>query len=878
MTRNSGGGLPITVFDINHIQVDPKTFTKKRKRTNTACVRCHERKIKCDAGSLPNNTPCRNCVSAGTSCVMHVDGRTRAGPIQVILDTNEGTAGNDDDEGDSGGCGGTSSSIDASDTTHSASQVVSHASHSTRALSPPPPPRTLPPPSAAASVLLLPRLPSPAPRAAADTSVQRFEAYIQDNLGSYAPSFRPSQSGSGHDADTSKTANTSASDAAIAAAVLSSFTPSATHDSYSQSGSDPFLGAAGPAHVNPNGGGSNYSLDSTVYNGNNHNQHTPVSYTAAGAGPATTATATNAVGGERVEVEMGTRATLDWEREVTDLDAADVDYLRAKGAFDLPSADLQADLIDAFFSDVHPTSPVVNRWEFLADFRAGRRQSRLLLFAIFTAAARACRNPALLDAKGTNHASAWRFYRATKALLDTGYERSRLVVVQALLLITWWWDKKDDGGRNMRSCAVDAINTAQSIGMHRWDQYPKQPGQHGNRDKGKGFGKAELGLWKRIWWSCVNRDVGVAVAHGLPCMLSLDDSDVHPLTPHDFNEDPSGAAGGQWASYSEAEVLFMIEQTRVAEALRHIHNQYFVQQKLQLRLTGSIAAREEQLMLGPSVPAPHSGGLKPDNYNDAGLRLCREWLANVPAAVQYDVDDVQGHRFWPAFLHILYYSNIMLRFREVSVSRPATPRAVAEHQYGKARGIAAATMVSKIIRNMRAHGHLLRCTGQLTNSLFNCLLFFLIEGHIAGASNNTAVRDDARRKYTLCLNQLYEFSQLWISASLVHRLFEALQASLFQPNPRASASTSTIAGYDQGHELFPGFRTSSDITQSYMRQLVETEFYHPEPLTAIGVQNQTQPTGESLNAWALPSPDDVWSGLDQPMFGGLPATLDVDTW
>lgn len=53
-------------------------------------------------------------------------------------------------------------------------------------------------------------------------------------------------------------------------------------------------------------------------------------------------------------------------------------------------------------------------------------------------------------------------------MLDTGYEKDKLVRVQALLLITWWWDKKDDGGRNMRACTVDAINTAQSIGMHRW--------------------------------------------------------------------------------------------------------------------------------------------------------------------------------------------------------------------------------------------------------------------------------------------------------------------------------------------------------------------------------------------------------------------------
>ncbi|KAL1903153.1 hypothetical protein Sste5346_000437 [Sporothrix stenoceras] len=717
MTRNAGAGLPITVFDINHVQVDPTTFNKKRKRTNTACVRCHERKIKCDAGRLSRRsgdiddgegilTDQQAHYQATHHVGMHVDGRTRAGPIQAILDngsnnsdnTRDGNDNDDDNEDDGGGGrGGGSSTNDTSETTqsvsqsasHSASQVASHASHSTQGL--PSPSRSLPPPSASASAILLPRLPSPAPRAPADVSVQRFEAYVEDNLGTYAPSFRSSRGGGGGSYDMNMNAsgpsesgnnNTSASDAALAAAVLSSFTPSATtHDSHSNSNNDPFLGAdaSSVSNINPNGGGSNHSVDSTAYtdrnyrsgyasNNNYNNQHTPASYTAIATGSGTGGGGGS--GGERVEVEMGTRATLDWEREVTDLDAADVDYLRAKGAFDLPSADLQADLIDAFFSDVHPTSPVVNRWAFLADFRAGRRQSRLLLFAIFTAAARACRNPALLDARGTNHASAWRFYRATKALLDTGYERSRLVVVQALLLITWWWDKKDDGGRNMRSCAVDAINTAQSIGMHRWDQYPRQ------RDASKA--NVELGLWKRIWWSCVNRDVGVAVAHGLPCMLSLDDSDVHPLTPHDFNEDPTGAAGGQWASYSEAEVLFMIEQTRVAEALRHIHNQYFVQQKLQLRLTGSIAAREEQLGSSfsrrsthhygshaghgttgdahgvPTSSMPGPVGLRPDNYNDAGLRLCREWLANVPAAVQYDVDDVQGHRFWPAFLHILY--------------------------------------------------------------------------------------------------------------------------------------------------------------------------------------------------------------------------------
>ena len=42
--------------------------------------------------------------------------------------------------------------------------------------------------------------------------------------------------------------------------------------------------------------------------------------------------------------------------------------------------------------------------------------------------------------------------------------------IDYLMSVPHWCEvrQKDDGGRNMRSCAVDAINTAQSLGLHRW--------------------------------------------------------------------------------------------------------------------------------------------------------------------------------------------------------------------------------------------------------------------------------------------------------------------------------------------------------------------------------------------------------------------------
>lgn len=155
--------------------------------------------------------------------------------------------------------------------------------------------------------------------------------------------------------------------------------------------------------------------------------------------------------------------------------------------------------------------------------------------------------------------------------------------------------------------------------------------------------------------------MAVAVSHGLPCIISLSDFDVYPLTTEDFIEEPEVAEHLHRYPYQPVEVAFSIEVIRVAEALHHIHQEHFVTQHLQKSMTGSIAEREANLAslrdLGQSpLPAGEKGvriGF-PDDYNDHGIRLCRDWLDRVPQALQYDINDIQKHEFWPAFLHILY--------------------------------------------------------------------------------------------------------------------------------------------------------------------------------------------------------------------------------
>lgn len=186
-----------------------------------------------------------------------------------------------------------------------------------------------------------------------------------------------------------------------------------------------------------------------------------------------------------------------------------------------------------------------------------------------------------------------------------------------------------------------------------------------------------MGVWKRTWWSCFvcccplsrlgldairrrltnmkNRDVGVGVAHGLPSALSVLDFDVPPLSVEDFNEEPGVPRDLQRYPHSEVEIRFFMHQTRVMEALHHIHRDFFVRQRLHDHMTGSISQREASLKRKAVAPgAKADKEWFPDSYQDEGLLLCRDWLEQLPEVVQYDVDDVRGHRFWPAFLHILY--------------------------------------------------------------------------------------------------------------------------------------------------------------------------------------------------------------------------------
>lgn len=187
-------------------------------------------------------------------------------------------------------------------------------------------------------------------------------------------------------------------------------------------------------------------------------------------------------------------------------------------AFQLPSKSVVDRLLDAYFSHINPTFPVVDQDLFLAQYRARDPQnppSLLLLHAMLVAGAHVLYDRAERDAQKAL------FFRRAKTLFDARFERNRDTVVQAALLLTWHSDGAEDVVANSWHWIGVAARTAMGLGMHR-DADKSTLVPHNKR------------MWRRVWWLLFQCDVLVSLQYGRPPAIRLEESDVKRLQASDF--------------------------------------------------------------------------------------------------------------------------------------------------------------------------------------------------------------------------------------------------------------------------------------------------------------------------------------------------------
>ncbi|KAK7469014.1 hypothetical protein VKT23_003510 [Stygiomarasmius scandens] len=230
----------------------------------------------------------------------------------------------------------------------------------------------------------------------------------------------------------------------------------------------------------------------------------------------------------------------------------------------LPPIELQEHLLSVYFTFVHPTFPVIHKHIFYDALRSGpptlhsdsppviaqaqtpesdslsttssssssspynrrpRRVPALLLFAMFSIAARYSNHPSI-SAKPSSVDSShmWaagdEYLEQAQKILDRVYTNSRPSTCQALLLMGY----REIGIGAMAQAWTYvgmAIRMAQDLGMHRCADRWARAGLGGRL-----FGDHELQERRRIWYTCVIMDKYVSAYIGRPLMIFERDFDT----------------------------------------------------------------------------------------------------------------------------------------------------------------------------------------------------------------------------------------------------------------------------------------------------------------------------------------------------------------
>jgi hypothetical protein len=233
----------------------------------------------------------------------------------------------------------------------------------------------------------------------------------------------------------------------------------------------------------------------------------------------------------------------------------DIAFLQAKDAFVAPSQEILDALIANFLDRVWPIYPVVNRQEFLLQYKA-KKVPWILLHSLCFISATFCPLAILHRAGFIGRKQArMSYYRKAKALFDTGYESNKITILQSVIALTCWGGGPNNYW-NFYSWISTGVTIAEALGMHR-------------STSGAKMHSHDRSLLKRLWWILVIRDASCGTLVGRPFRINTTHSDTEMLTAEDFDYDVQSP---DFANHPlrEACTLYQIHMAKLSLILRDI--------------------------------------------------------------------------------------------------------------------------------------------------------------------------------------------------------------------------------------------------------------------------------------------------------------------
>lgn len=415
---------------------------------------------------------------------------------------------------------------------------------------------------------------------------------------------------------------------------------------------------------------------------------------------------------------------------LSEMEKEELDVLKIRGAFLLPSREVCDDIVECYFEKVHPIIPVINRAQFMRQYNDPINPPSLLLFqSLLLAGSRVCHNPALKDATGSSELATLTFYKRAKALYDANYELDRISLVQSTLLMGWWWENPEEVTKNVYYWTRVSISIAQGFGIHRSVENSKMSAM-------------DKKMWKRIWWSLFVRDRSVAMALGRPAMINLDDCDVPMITEDDLNEDEPGLPSPY--PTNRVQVLFFINSVKLSEIIGYILRQQFS--------VGAERSRKQNKY--PSI-----------SYCDMAMA---SWMKNLPEELRFSVSDSRNYDFYRALLHSQYYTVLCLVHRTNVIDRRSEELTVKSKEY-PSWGIAfqSAHMICLIAEQLKAFNDLEDCPAFMNYTLFSALIILLYQTE----SRSKAVAERAHVAIKSLVSSMETLGKTWLVARMIQKLF-----------------------------------------------------------------------------------------------------------
>ncbi|KAI3394481.1 hypothetical protein diail_2615 [Diaporthe ilicicola] len=218
--------------------------------------------------------------------------------------------------------------------------------------------------------------------------------------------------------------------------------------------------------------------------------------------------------------------SCDWEQSYRSMGLPEprLQYLKALDCFRLPSPARCAELLEIFFSYVHPMVPIIDRKDFLARYYGGDEPpSLVVLHAVFLSASRYA-NDSGSNSDGVSEVRSMcdELHTKLRALIEAEITSDRVAVIQASILASLHWE-----GREGLNSAIDnlsiAVRACQEMGLHRKQQVNKPPIE------------GQQSLQRRIWWCLYAMDRFNAAQEGTPFLINELDCDVEFLTTQDVS-------------------------------------------------------------------------------------------------------------------------------------------------------------------------------------------------------------------------------------------------------------------------------------------------------------------------------------------------------